>query len=131
MPSLRAQPPQNTRPSPPNPTNTPDRRNIQRVGQRVSLVRERVQVAAAVTCAVVLVGLMPLLGSSAASTDLVLVSLAVLALDAAVGTASWSVAVMPCGLLFSPAPSDDPPLLIGPATDPMRHPVAPRAPGQA
>jgi hypothetical protein len=102
------------------------------VDQPVSRLLGRVWVAFAVTLAVVLVELLPLLGSSpAAATDILLVSLAMLALAAAVEAASWFTAVVPGSGVLSPAPYDDPPVMSGPATDPMHHPLAPRAPGLA
>jgi hypothetical protein len=102
------------------------------VGQPVSRLLGRVWVALAVTWAVVLVELVPLLGSSpAAGTDVVLVSLAMLALAAAVDAASWLPGVVPGSGVLSPTPNDDSPVMSGPATDPMHHPLAPRAPGLA
>jgi hypothetical protein len=85
-----------------------------------------------VTLAAVLVELLPLLGSSPGlASDLVVLSLTMLALAAAVDAASWSTAVVPGLGVFAPAPSSDPPVQRGPATDPVHHPLAPRAPGLA
>ena len=89
-------------------------------------------VTLAVTSAAMLVELLPLLGSSPGlASDLVVLSLAVLALAAAVDAASWSAVVISGPGVCSPASSDDAPVQHGPATDPMHHPLAPRAPGLA
>jgi hypothetical protein len=108
------------------------RRNILDVGQTVSRLAGRRWVALAVTVAVLLVELLPMLGDSpGAGTDLVLASLALLAVAVVVHAASWSMAAAPDRALFSPAPDDDSPVLSRPATDPTHHPLAPRAPGLA
>ena len=93
----------------------------------------RAWVALAVTLTVLLVELSPLMGGSpGAATEVVLVSLALLAIAAAVDVASWSVAVASYRPRSAPASDDDcPPVLSGPATDPTHHPLAPRAPGLA
>jgi hypothetical protein len=102
------------------------------VGQTVSRLTGRVWVALAVTLAVLLVELLPVLGGSPETgTDLVLASLALLAVAVVVHAASWSVAVVPGPGGFAPASSDDAPVPHGPATDPTHHPLAPRAPGLA
>ena len=92
----------------------------------------RAWVALAATLTVLLVELSPLIGSSpGAATEVVLVSLGLLAIAAAVYVASWSVAVTSYRPRSAPASSDCSPVLSGPATDPTHHPLAPRAPGPA
>jgi hypothetical protein len=108
------------------------RRSILNVGHTVSRTVGRMGVFLAVTLAALLVELLPLVGSSPGlASDLVVLSLAVLALAAAVDAASWSTAVVPGPGVFAPAPRSDPPVHRGPATDPVHHPLAPRAPGLA
>lgn len=99
---------------------------------RGSRLLVRAWVALAATLTVLLVELSPLLGGSpGAATEVVLVSLALLAIAAAMDVASWSVAVASYRPRLSPAPNDVLPVLSGPAIDPLHHPLAPRAPGLA
>ena len=99
---------------------------------RGSRLLVRAWVALAVTLAVLLVELSPLLGgSTGAATEVVLVSLALLAVAVALDVVSWSVAVASYRPRLSRALNDDPPVLCTPATDPLHHPLAPRAPGLA
>ena len=102
------------------------------MGHQVSRSFGRTWVALAVTLAVALVELLPSLGSSPGlASDLVVLSVALLALAAAADSGAWSTTVVSGPGEFSSAPDDAGPVRRGPATDPRHHPLAPRAPGLA
>jgi hypothetical protein len=94
------------------------------------VVRGWVTLAATVVAALVVVA--PLLGASPlAASDLLILSLAALAAVGAIGVVCWQLAVPPRSGVGSPVRVADVPVLRGRATDPVHHPLAPRAPGQA
>lgn len=98
----------------------------------MSQLSARAGVALAATLAVVLVGLAPLLGASTAfAPDLVMLSLALLAVAAMAGTACLCGALGVRQVTAAPVRDEPAPVLRGRATDPVHHPLAPRAPGTA
>ena len=104
-----------------------------RVSDRTVQPVVRAWFALAVTAVAGLIAALALVGPTPwVASELVLLSLAGLALAGTSLGAAVSRIGSPRPLTASPVRSlDDAPLLRGRATDPVRHPLAPRAPGLA